>query len=137
MTEILKLNSIADVVKKNLPENKYIISDTAKEPAGILVRSADMLSYDFPESVLAVARAGAGVNNIPLDVCAEKADTRFEGVYPTICREFVHRLPPQFTLINREEDLGIEGLRKAKLSYCPHTLLHKFTVMTKHPMHRS
>ena len=72
MTEILKLNSIADVVKKNLPENKYVISDTAKEPAGILVRSADMLSYDFPESVLAVARAGAGVNNIPLDVCAEK-----------------------------------------------------------------
>ena len=72
MTEILKLNSIAGVVKQNLPEDRYTITEDAKAPAGILVRSADMLSYDFPESVLAVARAGAGVNNIPVDVCAEK-----------------------------------------------------------------
>ncbi len=72
MTEILKLNSIADVVKENLTEDKYVISDNAQNPTGILVRSADMLSYDFPESVIAVARAGAGVNNIPLDACAEK-----------------------------------------------------------------
>lgn len=72
MTEILKLNSIAGVVKENLPEDRYTITEDAKNPAGILVRSADMLSYDFPESVLAVARAGAGVNNIPVDVCAEK-----------------------------------------------------------------
>ena len=72
MTEILKLNSIADVVKKNLPEDKYVISDSCANPTGILVRSADMLSYDFPESVFAVARAGAGVNNIPVDVCADK-----------------------------------------------------------------
>lgn len=72
MTEILKLNSIAGVVKENLTEDKYIITEDAKNPVGILVRSADMLSYDFPESVLAVARAGAGVNNIPCDACAEK-----------------------------------------------------------------
>ena len=72
MTEILKLNSIADVVKQNLPESKYVISDSAQNPTGILVRSADMLSYDFPESVVAVARAGAGVNNIPVDACAQK-----------------------------------------------------------------
>ena len=72
MTEILKLNSIAGIVKNNLPEDKYVITDDAKEPAGILVRSADMLSYEFPESVVAVARAGAGVNNIPCDVCADK-----------------------------------------------------------------
>ncbi len=72
MTEILKLNSIAGVVKENLTEDKYTITEDAKNPVGILVRSADMLSYDFPESVLAVARAGAGVNNIPCDVCAQK-----------------------------------------------------------------
>ena len=72
MTEILKLNSIAGVVKENLTEDKYTITENAENPVGILVRSADMLSYEFPESVLAVARAGAGVNNIPCDVCAEK-----------------------------------------------------------------
>ena len=44
MTEILKLNSIADVVKENLPEDKYVITDNAENPVGILVRSADMLS---------------------------------------------------------------------------------------------
>ena len=80
---------------------------------------------------------GGSVNYDTFDVCAEKADTHFEGAYPAICREFVRRLPPQFTLINREEDLGIEGLRKAKLSYNPHILLHKFTVMTRHPMQRA
>lgn len=72
MTEILKLNSIASVVKENLTEDKYVITEDAKNPVGILVRSADMLSYNFPESVLAVARAGAGVNNIPCDACAQK-----------------------------------------------------------------
>lgn len=77
MTNILKLNSIADVVKVNLTEDKYTISDNCTDPVGILVRSADMLSYDFPESVLAVARAGAGVNNIPLDVCASKGIVAF------------------------------------------------------------
>ncbi len=71
-TEILKLNAISDVVKNNLTEDKYSVSDSAKSPAGILVRSADMLDYDFPKSVIAVARAGAGVNNIPIDVCSEK-----------------------------------------------------------------
>lgn len=77
MTEILKLNSISPIVKQNLTEDKYTISEDAKNPVGILVRSADMLSYDFSESVLAVARAGAGVNNIPLDVCAEKGIVAF------------------------------------------------------------
>lgn len=72
MTEILKLNSISPVISKNLAPEKYSISENAQSPEGILVRSADMLSYDFPESVLAVARAGAGVNNIPVDVCAQK-----------------------------------------------------------------
>lgn len=61
MTEILKLNSIAEIVKENLPEGQYHISEDAKDPAGILVRSADMLSYEFSPATLAVARAGAGV----------------------------------------------------------------------------
>ena len=72
MTEILKLNSIAEVVKENLPEDRYHIAEDAKDPVGILVRSADMLSYDFSPATLAVARAGAGVNNIPVEACAEK-----------------------------------------------------------------
>ena len=49
----------------------YTITDDMNEAAGILVRSADMKSVDFPEGLRAVARAGAGVNNIPIDRCSE------------------------------------------------------------------
>ena len=65
MKEILKLNAIADVVKEHLPEDEFTVKSECAQPEGILVRSADMHNYELPESVLAVARAGAGVNNIP------------------------------------------------------------------------
>lgn len=80
---------------------------------------------------------GAPINYDTFGVCVEKADTAYEGAFATINREFVRSLPPQFTLINREEDLGIEGLRRSKLSYQPEFLLSKYTVMTKHPFSKS
>lgn len=76
---------------------------------------------------------GAPINRHTFDVCVEKADTRYEGAYTLINREFVRSLPPQYLYINREEDLGISGLRQAKTSYRPDILLHKYTVMEKHP----
>lgn len=77
---------------------------------------------------------GGPVNADTFDVCVEKADTAYEGAYAVINREFVRMLPPQYVYINREEDLGISGLRKAKLSYHPSLLLNKYTVMAKHPL---
>lgn len=71
---------------------------------------------------------GAPINYDTFDVCCEKADIDYEGAYAIINREFVRRLPSQFTLINREEDLGLEGLRRAKLSYQPTILLDKYTI---------
>ncbi|MDO4267605.1 MAG: phosphoglycerate dehydrogenase [Eubacteriales bacterium] len=50
----------------------YALTDNAGEAEGILVRSASLHEMELPASLLAVARAGAGVNNIPLDTCAEK-----------------------------------------------------------------
>ncbi len=52
--------------------DNYEITENTNEAEAILVRSAGMHDMDLPESLLAVARAGAGVNNIPLDACAEK-----------------------------------------------------------------
>ena len=49
----------------------YQLTDDIAQASGVLVRSAAMHDMDLPESLLAVARAGAGVNNIPLDKCAE------------------------------------------------------------------
>ena len=68
---ILKLNKIAPVAIERFGEN-YNCVDECAAPEGILVRSANMHEMDLPESLLAIARAGAGVNNIPLDKCAEK-----------------------------------------------------------------
>lgn len=51
---------------------EYKKADAIEEADGILVRSASMHEMELPENLLAVARAGAGVNNIPLDKCAEK-----------------------------------------------------------------
>ena len=71
MYNILKLNKIAPVAIERLGEN-YNCVDECDAPEGILVRSASLHDMELPESLLAVARAGAGVNNIPLDKCAEK-----------------------------------------------------------------
>ncbi len=70
MYKINCLNPIADVGLKNFSE-KYEITAQLEEADGILVRSASMHDMELPEGLLAVARAGAGVNNIPLDKCAE------------------------------------------------------------------
>ena len=71
---------------------------------------------------------GAPINDSTFDVCVEKADTAYEGAYAMINQEFVNHLPEQYRYINREEDLGIEGLRKAKLSYMPHQVLMKYSM---------
>ena len=71
MYNILKLNKIAAIGTDRLGAN-YNCVDECDAPEGILVRSAAMHDMELPESLLAVARAGAGVNNIPLDKCAEK-----------------------------------------------------------------
>ena len=65
------LNPIAACGLDMLGDN-YEITENTNEAEAILVRSAGMHDMDLPKSLLAVARAGAGVNNIPLDKCAEK-----------------------------------------------------------------
>lgn len=71
MKEILTLNPISPLVNKVL-KNDYTVSNDAENPIGILVRSFEMKDYALPSSVLAVARAGAGVNNIPYEEYAKQ-----------------------------------------------------------------
>lgn len=71
MYNISTLNKISPVGLSNL-SSKYTISDDVSGSTGILVRSQDMHEMEFGKYLLGIARAGAGVNNIPLDVCAEK-----------------------------------------------------------------
>ena len=68
--KVLKLNSISPVADGTFKGYEY--SETAENPDGIILRSFGMHDYSLGENLLAVARAGAGVNNIPIDRCTEK-----------------------------------------------------------------
>jgi D-3-phosphoglycerate dehydrogenase / 2-oxoglutarate reductase len=63
---VLVLNQIASVGLKRLPSEQYTVGKDVANPDAILVRSADMHALDIPASVRAIARAGAGTNNIPV-----------------------------------------------------------------------
>ena len=71
MFQIQTLNKISPVGLAQLNDN-YQVADTCDAPDAILVRSAVMHDMTFGDSLLAIARAGAGVNNIPVDRCAEE-----------------------------------------------------------------
>ncbi|HNW28239.1 MAG TPA: 3-phosphoglycerate dehydrogenase family protein [Spirochaetota bacterium] len=72
MFKIQKLDKISPSGLARFPADLYEHAADIANPDAILVRSADMLSMDLPSSLLAIARAGAGVNNIPLETCSKR-----------------------------------------------------------------
>lgn len=105
-------------------ENAFQYWPHLNAQGGVLLIDNEIVAFTY----------GAPINHDTFDVCVEKADTTYEGVFQTINRDFVRSLPEQFVHINREEDMDIPGLRSSKMSYHPETLLHKYAVMTKHPL---
>ncbi|MGN0609542.1 MAG: phosphoglycerate dehydrogenase [Oscillospiraceae bacterium] len=72
MYNIQTLNKISKYGTDNFDTAKYNVADTVENPDAIMVRSAAMHDMEFGSNLLAIARAGAGVNNIPVDKCAEQ-----------------------------------------------------------------
>ena len=71
MYRIRTMNKISSSGLAVLDKLYFQVGENVEKPHGILVRSADMKEYQFPKSLRAIARAGAGVNNIPVDRCTE------------------------------------------------------------------
>ena len=71
MYQIQMLNKIAAIGTDRLDKALYTVGENIENPDAILVRSASMHEMEMPASLKAIARAGAGVNNIPVDKCAE------------------------------------------------------------------
>jgi D-3-phosphoglycerate dehydrogenase / 2-oxoglutarate reductase len=72
MFKIQKLNKISTQGLQRFPNDLYEHATEIINPDAILVRSADMHTMELPASLLAIARAGAGVNNIPIDKCSQR-----------------------------------------------------------------
>ena len=71
---------------------------------------------------------GSRLDAETFDIHFEKADTDYPGAYALINRSFARHIRehhPEVKFLNREDDMGIEGLRKAKLSYHPHHMVEK------------
>lgn len=70
--KIRTINSISRVGLAQLPREHYEVGPDVGDPDGIIVRSANLHNVEIPSSVLAIARAGAGTNNIPIDECSAR-----------------------------------------------------------------
>lgn len=73
MQHILTLNAISDSIYESLTPDRYAVSNQEEDPVGILVRSADCRQRPLNPSLLAISRAGAGTNNIPVEACTAGA----------------------------------------------------------------
>ena len=71
MYQIKTINKISPIGLNHMDPERYNVADDITNEDGILVRSAKLHDYDFPANLLGIARAGVGVNNIPLERCSE------------------------------------------------------------------
>ena len=104
------LNNISEVGLKHLP-NDFKETDSIAEADAVLVRSANMKDMELPDKLIAIGRAGAGVNNIPLDECSEKGIVVFNtpGANANGVKELVIA---GMLLASRDIVGGIEWLEK-------------------------
>ncbi len=137
MKNIKLLNKIAKVGTDIFDPDKYNVSDSVESPDAIMVRSASMHDMELPETLSAIARAGAGVNNIPVDKCTESGIVVFNtpgananGVKELVICALVLAARDVVGGINWAEGLvGSEGVaklvEKGKSAYVGYELLGK------------
>ncbi|MBR5725297.1 MAG: GNAT family N-acetyltransferase [Muribaculaceae bacterium] len=73
----------------------------------------------FVDGKMVAFTYGVPINTNTFDLCVEKGDIAYKGVYTVVRHEFMQQIPEQYIYINLEEDMGLPGLRRAKSSYHP------------------
>ena len=138
MYRIKTFNKISPIGLTRMDPEHYEISDSHQQEDGILVRSAKLLDYDFPESLLAISRAGTGVNNIPLDRCSEAGIAVFNtpGANANAVKELVlcamlmgsRDVPGSIQWVKDQAQSGVEVstvVEKGKSAFVGPELYHK------------
>lgn len=139
--ESINENNIDDCIKMNskwCKENDCSVNKSLQEEA-CSVKNAFMnfKAEDLKGGLLRIDgeviayTIGTRLNSDTFIVHIEKAFSGIQGAYPMINQQFVQHECEDYMYVNREDDLGEEGLRKAKLSYYPHIILEKYEVRLK------
>ncbi len=118
-----------------LLSDRYQLTDSIENANGILVRSQDMHSMDFSDNLEAIARAGAGVNNIPLDRCAEKGIVVFNtpGANANAVKELViagillsaRNIPKALSWASSLDENVSAAVEKGKAQFAGHEITGK------------
>lgn len=103
-------------------EKAFVYYDELGLMGGVLRKKGEIVAFTM----------GERLNSDTMVVHFEKAYPELQGAYPMINQQFVLHEGQRFTYVNREEDTGDLGLRKAKLSYYPDILLKKYTALESH-----
>ncbi len=127
MYTIKKFNNISDAIYDSLPLNGYKFVTDGDDYDAAIVRSADLKETQFPPQLCAIARAGAGVNNIPLDRCSEQGIVVFNtpGANANAVKELVicalllscRRIVPGIEWVERQDADVAKNMEKAKKNF--------------------
>lgn len=132
-----KISTLNKISKKGLNRftDAYEVGVEAEEAAGILVRSQDMHTMEFSKDLLAIARAGAGVNNIPIDRCSEKGVVVFNtpGANANAVKELVlagifmaaRNIPEAIIWTNTLKEDAAKAVEKGKAQFAGREIMGK------------
>jgi hypothetical protein len=141
------VDMVPEIMRFIAGKNEYKLGETPEEWREVLELETDaieeLLSFVGKGLLTGIIRINGKIEAVTLGefaktnskesviVHVEKADDRIRGLYQAINNEFCKRLPEETIFLNREEDMGLENLRKTKLSYKPVKMVEKYTVMVK------